>query len=254
MEIRIAICDDEHQQTEYPKMLVSKWADANHIKIHTEMFESAESFKSAWSKSKGFDILLLDIQMGGQNGVELAKDLRGMDNSGNTDNTNNTGNNLIIVFITALPDYITEGYDVFALHYLMKPINETKLCEVLDRAVKNIKKNITAVFLPVDGKQMRVSIGDIIYIESFAHFSEVNTVNGAYKVKMPISELEQQLTESCSDSAFARCHRSYIVGLKYVDMITKTDIVLDNGANIPLSRRLYNEVNKTLIKSFKGGR
>ena len=239
MEIKIAICDDEHKQAEYNKMLVSKWADTNNIKINIEMFGSAESFKSAWSKGQEFDILLLDIQMGGQNGVELAKNLRGKDNK------------LIIIFITALPDFINEGYDVFALHYLMKPINEDKLYEVLDRAVKHIAKNVTALFLPVDGENKRVAVGDIIYIESFAHFSEVVTVNGALKVKMPISELEQQLAQS--SGSFTRCHRSYIVGLKYVDSITKTDIILDGGASLPLSRRLYGDVNKAMIKYFKGG-
>ena len=119
---------------------------------------------------------------------------------------------------------------------------------MLDRAVKHIEKNITALFLPVGGENKRVAVGDIIYIESFAHFSEIVTVDGALKVKMPISELEQQLVRS----DFTRCHRSYIVGLKYVDRITKTDIILDNGEAVPLSRRLYNDVNKALIKYFKG--
>jgi DNA-binding LytR/AlgR family response regulator len=235
MEIKIAICDDEYQQTEYIKMLVNKWADENNIKAAINMFGSAENFKSAISENKMFDILLLDIQMDGQNGVELAKELRNADNK------------LIIIFITAVPDYINEGYDVFALHYLMKPVNEVKLYEVLDRAVKSITKNLTVLFLPIDGEHTRILIGDIIYIESFAHFSEVITINNKFKVKMNISELEQKLNEK-----FVRCHRSYIAGLKYVDKITKTDVIFDNGKQIPLSRRLYNEVNKALIKYFTG--
>jgi DNA-binding LytR/AlgR family response regulator len=241
MEIRIAICDDEHQQTEYTRMLVSKWAEANNIKITVRMFDSAESFKAAWNEAKEFDALLLDIQMGGQSGVELAKDLRG-----------GAEHKLIIIFITALSDFITEGYDVSALHYLMKPVDEAKFCEVLDRAVKHMSKNITALLLPVEGEQKRVPLDSIIYIESFAHFSEVITINGAFKVKMPISELEQQTAAAQGPVKFIRCHRSYIVGLQYVDKITKTDIHLDNGASIPLSRRLYNEVNKSLIKYFRG--
>ena len=235
MEIKIAICDDEQQQTEYVKMLVNKWADKNNIKINISMFDSAENFKAALIDGKAYDILLLDIQMGGQTGVDLAKELRLTDDK------------LIIVFITALPDFINDGYDVFALHYLMKPVNETKLFEVLNRAVKNITKNITAIFLPVDGKQIRIAINDIIYIESLAHFSEIATVNGVFNVKIPISELEQQLNDS-----FVRCHRSFIVGLKYVDKITKTDVMLDDGSAIPMSRRLYNDVNKALIKYFTG--
>jgi len=240
MEIKIAVCDDDQHQTEYTKMLVNKWAGKNNIKAAVDMFGSAENFKSALNgngnENKAFDILLLDIQMDGQNGVELAKELRRADNK------------LIIIFITAVPDFINEGYDVSALHYLMKPVNETKLYEVLDKAVKAAAKNLTALFLPVEGEQIRILASDVIYIESFAHFSEVITIKDVFKVKMHISELEKQL-----DEKFARCHRSYIVGLRYIDKITKTEIILDNGKTVPLSRRLYGEVNKALIKYFTGG-
>jgi DNA-binding LytR/AlgR family response regulator len=115
MEIKIAICDDEHRQTEYIKMLVSAWADENNIKISVDMFESAESFKAAWSEEQTFDILLLDIEMGGQNGIELAREIRRSDAK------------LIIIFITGFTDYMPEGYDVSALHYLVKPVKEDKL-------------------------------------------------------------------------------------------------------------------------------
>lgn len=221
-------------------MLVSKWADDNNIKITIEMFDSAENFKSVWNSAgnKSFDIFLLDVEMSGQSGIDLAREIRRSDTR------------LVIIFITGFADYMPEGFDVSAFHYLMKPLKEDKLFNVLDKAVKVIARNVTALFLPVGGEQIRVSIDDIIYIESFAHFSEVITVNGAVKVKMPISELEQQLSQSPGNCA--RCHRSYIVGLKHVDKITKSDIILDNGTAIPLSRRLYNEVNKALIRYFKG--
>ena len=212
------------------------------------MFDSAENFKAAWNENKIYEILPLDIQMGGQSGIELAKELRG---------SCNNGNQLIIVFITAMPDFTSVGYDVSAMHYLMKPVDEAKLFEVLSRAARSISKSPTAIFLPMEkekeGGAARVAVDDIIYIESSAHFSEITTVNGTIKVKMPISELERQLINPASiEVNFVRCHRSYIVGLKYVDKITKTDIILDNGTAIPLSRRLYNEVNQALIKYFKG--
>ena len=247
MEICIAICDDEHRQTQYINMLVNKWADEYNIKIKTYMFDSAENFKSAWNENKIYEILLLDIQMGGQSGIELAKELR---------DSCNTGNKLIIIFITAMPDFANIGYDVSAMHYLMKPVDEVKLFEVLSRAMKSISKSPTALLLPIEKEDgyARISVGDIIYIESSAHFSEVTTTNGTFKIKMPISELERQLINPTSiEVNFVRCHRSYIVGLKYVDKITKTDIILDNGTAIPLSRRLYHEVNQSLIKYFKSG-
>ena len=237
MEIKIAICDDEHQQTEYVKMLVNKWADENNIKINISMFDSAENFKAALNDGKVYDILLLDIQMGGQNGVELAKEMRF------------SGDKTPIIFITAITDYISEGYDVSALHYLIKPINTDKFYTVLDKAVKNLTKSNNAIFISADDGDIRVLIDDIIYIESFDHFLEVVTVHEKLTVKIPMYELEKQLSNS-----FIRCHRCYIVNLKYVRKITRTEIILDSNATIPLSRRLYADVNRAMIKYFAEGK
>jgi DNA-binding LytR/AlgR family response regulator len=237
MKIKIAVCDDEHQQTEYIKNLAVKWADENNIKINIKMFESAENFKSAWSENKEFDILLLDIQMGGQNGVELAKDLRGTDEK------------LIIIFITALLDFVQEGYDVSALHYLIKPIDTGKLYSVLDKAVRSLTKNNGAVVFPTDNGDIKIMTDDIIYAESFDHFLEIITIQEKLTVKMPLYEFENKLGGN-----FKRCHRCYIVNLKYIKKITRTEIILDSNEIIPLSRRLYADVNKAMIKYFTEGR
>lgn len=239
MNMKVAVCDDEHQQTQYIKMLVGKWADDNNITVTVDMFESAEKFKSAWKDDKSFDILLLDIQMGGQNGVELAKDLR------------QTDEKLIIVFITAVPDFMDEGYEVSALHYLVKPINENKLYATLDKALKSFTKNNNAIFVQTENESgtVRILTDSILYIESFDHFLEINTVSEKLTVKMPMYELESKL-----DSNFKRCHRSYIVNIKYIKKIIKTEITLDSNKTIPLSRRLYTDVNRAMIKYFTQGK
>jgi len=237
MEINIAICDDEHEQTAYMRSLVSKWADENNIETMIELFDSAENFKSACNDNKIFDILLLDIQMSGQNGVELARDLR------------KTDEKLIIVFITAVSDFIQDGYDVAALHYLLKPVNTEKLYAVLDKAMKSMIKNNTAILLPADDGDMKVLLDDIIYIESFDHFIEIITVQEKLTVKMPMYKLESNL-----DNNFMRCHRCYIVNLKYVKKITRTEIILDSNETIPISRRLYNDISKAIIKYFTEGK
>jgi len=237
MEINIAVCDDCHQQTEYMKMLVNKWANEKNIKITVDMFESAENFKSDWNENKASDILLLDIQMSGQNGVELARDLR------------RTDENLIIIFITAFTDFISDGYEVSALHYLVKPIQERKLFETLDKAVKSLAKNNSAVFLSADDGDIKVLLDDIIYIESFDHFLEITTIHGKLTVKMPLYELERNLGGN-----FIRCHRCYIVNMKYIKKITRTEITLDSNEAIPLSRRLYTDMNRAMIKHFTEGK
>ena len=235
MNIRIAMCDDEQRQRDYMTLLVEKWAAQSNIKLHIDQYESAEQFKLMREESAPHDILLLDIQMDGQDGVSLAKELRAL------------RENLIIIFITGLPDFLHEGYDVSALHYLMKPVDENKLFSVLDRAAKQATKAGRQLLLPVEGEMMRVSVADIMYIESFAHYLEIALTSGTVTVKMPTYKLEQQL-----GAGFVRCHRSYLVGMRHVSKITKTDVVLDNGKAIPLSRRLYGGVNEVFIEFISG--
>jgi DNA-binding LytR/AlgR family response regulator len=239
MEIKIAVCDDEQRQTEYIKMLVSKWADENGININIAMFESAENFKSALSGDKNFDILLLDIQMSGQSGVELAKELR------------ETDNNLIIVFITALPDYISAGYDVSALHYLLKPIDENKFFEILNKAYKNINSEAKKfLIINSDNKDYSILFEDIMYIEAFKNYAYIVTADSKqYEIKQNLSQIEKEL-----DNSFFRCQRSYIIMLKHIKYISKTDVLLNSGKKISLSRKIYKDLYSAFVNYFKSER
>jgi DNA-binding LytR/AlgR family response regulator len=169
------------------------------------------------------------------NGVDLAKRIR-KDNE-----------TVQIIFITGFPDFMAEGYEVSALNYLMKPVREEKLFEVLDKARKSLHRKQRSILITSDGEVHRISIGQIMLCESFAHRTVITTKTKIYDVKLPISELESQL-----DDTFIRCHRSYIAAINHISRISKTDVLLDNGKKIPLSRRLYDEVNQAFIKYFKG--
>lgn len=235
MQLKIAICDDETAEIKYISAIVDKWARLNNRTVAVSAFDSAESFFFQYAEEKSFDIILLDIQMKNMNGVELAKQIR-QDNE-----------SVQIVFITGYPDYLAEGYEVSALHYLMKPVSEQKLFDVLDRACKRLKVREKSILLKVGGESICIPAGEIIYAESFAHTVEITTISGKIKASLPISQLEKEL-----GSGFVRCHRSYIVGLKYIRKITRNELLLDNGVSIPLSRRLYKEVNQAFIRFFKG--
>lgn len=234
MIIKIAICDDEITEIKYINMIVDKWARISNKTPVILTFDSAESLFFQYTEDMSFDILLLDIQMKNMNGVELAKQIRLVNDS------------VQIVFITGYPDFMAEGYEVSALHYLMKPVNEQKLFDVLDKACKRINKNEKTLLLTVDGENVRIPVGNIVYLESFAHTVEITTNNGKIKANLSISELETELSDG-----FIRCHRSYIVGLKYIKRITKNEVVIDNDFPIPMSRRLYDKVNQSFIRFFK---
>lgn len=112
----------------------------NQIAIGAECFLSAESFLFHYAEDKTYDILLLDIEMGKMDGVTMAREIR-RDNQ-----------TVQIVFITGYSDYISEGYEVAALHYLMKPVNEQKLYAVLDRACEKFIQNERCLNLTLSGE------------------------------------------------------------------------------------------------------
>lgn len=235
--INVAVCDDEPAEIAYITNLITKWSKAQSVYVRITDFESAESFMFAYENEKSIDIMLLDIQMKNMNGIELARKIR-CDND-----------NIQIIFITGYPDFIADGYDVSALHYLMKPVNEDKLFAVLDKAVERLKKAEQTLLINTTNGTERVLIDEIMFIEAFAHYVSIKTKKTTFETRANIGEIEKSL-----GNAFVRCHRSYIVGLNYINRVTKTEIVLDNGNLIPLSRRLYAEINRAFINFYRGDR
>lgn len=234
--INIAICDDEKIQVDLLGKYVSTWASKSNILVNIETFYNGESFEFKWSMDKKYDVLLLDIEMPGKNGVELAKHIRTEDEIIN------------IIFITAISDYIAEGYDVSALNYLIKPIKEDKLYECLDKALEKIPNEEKTIIINMDGENHRIVQNNILYVESVGHFLEIHTVGKKYTTRKNIGDIEVEL----DNNILMKCHRSYIVGLKHIKRIGKSDILLDNNQMIPVSRRLYSDINLAFIKYFRG--
>lgn len=231
----IAVCDDEAVEIEYLTSLTQEWAKATKTAVSTSGFASAEAFLFKYEEDKNFDILLLDIQMKAMDGIELAEKIR------------ESSNSMQIVFITGFPDYISRGYDVSALHYLIKPVDREKFFEVLSKASDNLKKTEKYILLSADNESFKINLKDIVYVEAFGHSSCVVCESCEYTVKLPISDIAKKLDES-----FIHCHRSYIANLKHISRITKTDVVFDNGKSIPVSRRMYNDVNMAFITFYRG--
>lgn len=230
MTYHIAIIDDNPAEAAYARLLCEDWADTAGHTLLCHEFPSAEHFLFHAEDLPAFDLLLLDIEMGKMNGIELARCIRERDGR------------VQLVFITGYPDFIAEGYDVSALHYLMKPVCREKLWQVLDRAADAIGRRPRAILLPVGKETVRVIAEGIRYAESQGHYVTVYTAEGAFRCRMTVSELSDLLGKG-----FARCHRSFLVGLRHVSRITKASVFLDDGTELPLGRGLYDELNRALI-------
>ena len=230
MKYKIAICDDMVQDTQYIASTVHKWAKKEDVTVDVYIFSSAESFLFHYAENKDFDILLLDIEMQTMNGVELAKRIRQENDA------------VQIIFITGYTDYIAEGYEVSALNYLMKPLSENKLFEVLNRAVLKIRKNEKSLFLSLSGETVRIPIYEIKYLEVQQNYVTIHAKED-YTVKKTLGEFEHEL-----DERFYRTGRSFIVNLSCIDKITKTGVFLSDGSVIPLPRGKYEPLSKAFIR------
>ncbi len=229
MQYKIAICDDVAADRQFVQNLVTQWAaNAGHA-VHMDTFDSSESFLFHYTGESDYDILLLDIEMGAMDGVTMAKQLR---------RDNDT---VQIIFITGYSDYIAEGYEVAALHYLMKPVKAEKLFSVLDRAAEKLSRNEKVLNFELGGEMVRVPIYQIRYADVMGNYVTIHAASDV-TVKMPLGELEKEL-----DERFYRAGRSCIVNLTCISRVTKAEIRLRDGTAIPLPRGAYDGVNRAII-------
>lgn len=232
MSITVAVCDDDEKQIMLLRKMLNDWSSDKPFALDIAEYISAESFIFSYADNP-CDILLLDIEMSGIGGMELAKKLRAK------------GDMLPIVFITGYSDYVTEGYDVEALHYLIKPVNKDKLFSVLD---KFTDRNMCSeqIILPCGGETVKISPDRITCIEAQGRKTAAYLSDGG------VLECDKGISgfSDMNMHGFIRCHRSYLVNLRYVKSVGKTEITLDNGEIVPMSRREYGNVNRAFIEFY----
>ena len=229
MAYRVAIVDDSAKDAEFVQGILNNWADLRQANIQAVVFPSAESFLFRYAEDKAWDILLLDIEMGAMDGVSLAKKIR-QDNEA-----------VQIVFITGYSDYIAEGYEVAALHYLMKPVNREKLLSVLDRALEKRKQEQRCLNLEAYGEMVRLPFYEIRYLDVHQNYVTVHA-KADYTVKRTLSDFEKEL-----DDRFCRVGRGMILNLKFIQRVTKTEVHLSDGTILPLPRGAYEPLNRAII-------
>lgn len=231
MTYHIAVCDDEAEQAERLRSIAEAWAEKCGVTCRTDCFPSAEALLFAYADDADFDILLLDVEMKEMSGIRLAKRLRA------------DGCKAEIVFITSHFEFVTEGYEVDALHYLVKPVAAEKLCEVLTRAAERLAVEPPSVVIFCEGASRKLYESEILYAESFLHDLVIHTKTQEYRVKENISAFAGRLSAD-----FFRVHRSYLVNLKAVLRISRSSVTLEGGAEIPLARGKYDEIHRAFIE------
>ena len=231
--MKIAICEDQAVQVNLLNNKIKKWANDYDIEVTINNFTTAESFLFEWEDYDKYDIIFLDIKLGKISGVELSNIIR------------EKNKNVDIVFVTGFFKYALHGYKVGALQYLMKPIKISDLYFCLNKTQERIsnKNDKYMMILETPKKYIKLNCNEIHYCIMFSPYIDIHTSSEKITVRKKISELEREIPSKY----FIRCHRSYIVNLKYVKSITKDSVVLGSGIRIPISRGRYKDINDTFI-------
>ena len=230
--MKIAIVEDEAKEQEIIVKYIGEWAEARRELVEFSCFPSSESFLFAWEDGKDYRLLVLDIEMGGMNGLGLAEKVRLEDRE------------VPILFVTGYDEYMQRGYDVSALHYLMKPVDREKLFRTLDRAYERSVRDMQYLTLKMPDTVVRVPFGEIRWLEVRQNYVTVHA-DRDYTLKAPLWDFENQLS---SDSSFYRVGRSYIVNLRCIKQVMKKEILLMDSTVIPLPRGMYEPLNREIIK------
>ena len=229
--MRIAICDDEKNIRE----LLGKKVSRQYPEAELVFFSSGEEL---FLSDKKIDILFLDIQMPGKNGMEAARELRKKDK------------NVILIFVTAAEEYVFQAFDVGAFHYIVKPIDDMKFADVLCRAVDECCLHDTnekdseanCVIINNGGVHTKVRIEDIVYAEVFNRKVVIHKLNGTHEYYGKMSDLEKKAGDS-----FFRPHRAYLINFKYVEKYDATTIYLEKGTAL-MAKQNYPEFVKKYMK------
>lgn len=224
--MRIGICDD---QEETRLLIADKVKTACHLADIVFYGSGQEVLKSQQLP----DILLLDIQMPGINGMETAIKLRKFNKQ------------LIIIFITITEDYVFQSFDVRAFHYLVKPFSDKKFKEVLQNAIKQYKisKTIQAkiqqtsacLMVTANGRHITINFKDIIYAEVFNRKIIIHTIDSDIEYYGKMKELAQK-----AGNGFYRTHRAYLVNFDFIQKYDAKTVYLTKGKAL-MSKQNYRD-------------
>lgn len=221
--------DDEKAIREHICGLIKKQEPESRIRSYAtgeELLESGEFF----------DIAFLDVRMSGMNGIETARRLREKQEE------------TVLIFITGIKDYVFDALDLYAFQYLLKPVDEKKFAEVLERAKKETVRKKEKRELFIKSKNLTLGEDDILYIESRGKKVEIHTVRESIEIYASMEELSGQLGEG-----FYRCHRAYLVNMAHITEYGNDSILLENGDSVYLAKKKYGEFVKAYMWYLQNG-
>lgn len=232
--MQIAIVDDSGRDAEHLEKYLHRFSEEADQAVQIRHYPNAEQFLSGYRF--GCDLVIMDIDMPGRNGIEAARVLR------------RTDPDVVLMFVTNMPQYALAGYEVEAVDYVLKPVAYQDFALKLRKALRYIRRNRDEkIALQTTEGVVRLSVKEITYVESMLHYLTYHTEVRDYRVRQTMEEAERNLRPFL----FARCSKSFLVNLRYVRAIEKDDVVV-NTVRLKMSRGKRKEFVDSFAQ-FLGG-
>lgn len=234
--MKLAVVDDEKKATDLIESYVKRFENENEIEILMNIFHNPNDFLEQYTSD--YDLVMMDVEMPGLNGIETAKELRRMDDR------------VLLMFITNMAQYAVNGYEVEAIDYVIKPLSYADFAMKMQKAFRYVLRNKdNKIVLHTSDGFTNLSISDIYYVEVIRHYLVYHTAVGDYTVRGVMKETEEKLLPY----HFIRCNHGYLVNMKYVEGLNG-NMLRVAGDEITISRNKKSEFLDEFAKYVGGMR
>lgn len=235
--LNVAIVEDDSHCAEQLEEYLRKFGIEQRLRLEIRRFSDGAALVNAYDHT--FDLLLLDVNMPGMDGISAARQIRALDSD------------VLLMFITNLAQYAIKGYEVDALDYMLKPVSYGTLSMKLKKALRVWRgRDNRAVFVRQEGERVRLPISRIYYVEVSSHSLCYHTADG--DITPTGGQTMRQVERELAQYRFVRCHNCYLINLRFVDGLSGSTVQVA-GNVLPVSRSRRKDLLDALLRETTGG-
>lgn len=228
--IKVAICDDDIAITGSLESMLHGIAKKRFIPVDTDVFWKGKHLVEAVENRACYDVIFLDIEMGNEDGITVARRIR------------ETDKNVLIIYVTSHESYMQESFSVRPFRFLVKPVETVQMMECFMDAYEEISSADSYFRYSYQRLNHKVLLKDIYYFESRRRKIYIVTEKGMLEFYEKLSEVEESLKSS--KGIFLRIHQSFLVNYRHIEGLAYDIVIMDDGKRIPISEDRRKQISE----------